>query len=150
MIYLLIIGLLCWYTIKVYNRVKPLEISIGESLSNIGIINQKRQTIINKLNEIVSSYSRYEKGIIEGLSSDMKNNGNSTFNINRLYDAYPDLKLNETFSDLMDRLYSIESERQNIIEYYNNRIKNYNREVTSFPALLVCNAISFREKTFFN
>lgn len=148
---LLIIGVLVlWYTVKVYNNVKPLQISVNESESNIGIINQKRESILNKLNEIASSYGRYEKGIIEGLSNDMKNNGNSMFAINRLYDAYPDLKLNETFSDLVERLYTIESERQGVIEYYNSRVKYYNEEVTSFPAILVCQMISFKEKRFFN
>lgn len=139
-----------WYVVKVYNNVKPLEISVSESESNIGIVNKKRESILSKLNEIASTYSRYEKGIVENLSNDMKNNGNSTFMVNRLYDAYPDLKLNDTFSDLVNKLYTIESERQTIIEYYNNRIKKYNNEVTSFPAILVCSMISFKEKSFFN
>lgn len=149
-ILVIVIGVILWYTIKVYNNVKPLQIYVNESESNIGIIHQKRESILTKLNEIVSSYSKYEKGIIENLSMDMKGNGNPMFTINRLYDAYPDLKLNQTFSDLVERLYNIESERQGIIEFYNSRVKDYNEKVTSFPEILVCSMISFKEKKFFN
>ena len=146
----IILGVLIWYTVKTYNTVKPLQISVSESESNIGILLQKRESIINKLNEIANSYTKYEKDIIERLSDDMKSNKDSMLTINRLYDAYPDLKLNQTFSELVDRLYTIESERQQTIEYYNSRVRYYNEAVTSFPAILICLMISFKEKTFFN
>jgi LemA protein len=149
-ILIIIVGLLLWYTIKTYNRVKPLEISVRESESNIGIILQKRESILDKLNDVVNSYSKYEKDIVERLSDDMKANTDSTIAINRLYDAYPDLKLNDTFSNLVDRLYTIESERQQTTEYYNSQVKYYNEAVTSFPAIIICSMISFKEKTFFN
>lgn len=148
---LIIIALIFgWYVIKTYNNVKPLDISVSECESNIRIVLKKREVILDKLNDVVNSYSKYEKNIVEKLSDDMKANSNSIVNLNRLYDAYPELKLNETFSDLVERLYRIESERQGTIEYYNTRVRYYNEAVTSFPAIIVCSMISFKEKTFFN
>ena len=148
-LFVIILCVLFWYMIKVYNRVKPLEISINESESNIGIILKKREVILDKMNDIVNSYSKYEKDIVEKMSNDMKDGATSLLNLNRLYDAYPDLKLNDTFMDLMERLYNIETERQNTIKYYNSNVRDYNEAVTSFPALIICNMISFKEKTFF-
>lgn len=148
-LFFLIISVLTWYFIKTYNLVKPLEISINESESNIKVILQKRLTIIDKLNHIVNSYSRYEKDIVQRLSEDMRGNSNNMFTINRLYDAYPELKLNDTFQDQIERLYSIETERQVSIEYFNNRVKSYNQSVTSFPAIIICSIMSFKEKQFF-
>lgn len=148
-IIILIICIILWYTVKVYNEVKPLSIYINESESNIGVILKKREVLLDKLNEVVSTYSKYEKDIVEKMSNDMKNNKNSVLNVNRLYDAYPDLKLNQTFTDLIERLYNIETERQNVTEYYNRRVRDYNETVTSFPKILVCNFISFKEKDFF-
>lgn len=138
-----------WYLIKTYNTVKPLDISVSESESNIGIVLKKREVILDKLNDVVNSYSKYEKNIIEKMSVDMKNTKSTLFNINRLYDAYPDLKLNDTFRDLVERLYNIETEKQNVIEYYNRTIRDYNETVTAFPTIIACRLISFKEKTFF-
>lgn len=148
-ILIIITIIIFWYIIKVYNNVKPLEISVSESESNIGVVLKKREVILDKLNDVVNSYSKYEKDIVERMSSDMMASTNSMVAINRLYDAYPDLKLNETFSDLVDRLYAIETERQGIIERYNNKVRYYNEAVTSFPAIMACHVISFKEKTFF-
>jgi len=147
--FLLVIALVFWYTIRVYNTVKPLDIYVSESESNIRVVLEKRNSILDKLNEIVNSYSAYEKDIIERLSQDMRANTNSMFAINRLYDAYPDLKLNDTFSLQVEKLYDVESERQYMIEYCNKSIKKYNEAVTAFPEILVCSAISFKEKQFF-
>lgn len=141
--------IIIWYIIRVYNRVKPLDISVSESDSNIGIVLKKREVILDKLNDVVNSYSKYEKDIVEKMSLDMKNNKGQLFNVNRLYDAYPDLKLNDTFRDLVERYYNIETERQNTTEYYNRRIKDYNEAVTEFPAIIACKILSFKEKTFF-
>jgi len=146
---LLVFIIAVWYTAKIYNQVKPLEISVNEYDSNIKVVLEKRTVILDKLNDIVNSYSRYEKDIIEKLSDDMKANTNSTIAINRLSDVYPDLKLNDTFLNQVENLYSIESEKQGIIEVYNNRIKKYNEKVTSFPGIMFCSILSFNEKKFF-
>lgn len=149
-IWIVIALILFWYTIKIYNIVKPLEIRVNESDSNIRVILQKRESILTKLNSIVNSYTTYERDIVEKLSKDMSGNSDSTFTINRLYDAYPDLKLNDLFQNQVDRLYSIETERQDEITIYNSRVRQYNETVTSFPAIIICNIISFKLKSFFN
>lgn len=142
--------LITWYVIKTYNIVKPLQISIEESDSNIGILMSKRDFVLKRMDDIVKTYSSYEKGIIERLSNDMKPKNNIFMNINRLYDAYPELKLNDAFTGLANKLFSIENERQSVTEYYNVRVKKYNEFVTSFPAIIPCLIMSFREKNFFN
>lgn len=141
---------LFWYVTKVYNTVKPLQISVSECESNIGVVLKKREVILDKLNDVVNSYSKYEKDIVERMSHDMMVNTNSMMSINRLSDAYPDLKLNQTFTDLVERLYNIETERQGTVEYYNSRVRYYNEEVTKFPAIMACSLISFKEKPFFS
>ena len=146
---ILVFVLMVWYTIKVYNQIKPLDISVNEYDSNIKVVLEKRLVILDKLNDIVNSYSRYEKDIIEKLSDDMKASTNSTVAINRLSDVYPDLKLNETFLNQVENLYSIESEKQGVIEIYNNRVKRFNENVTSFPNIVFCSILSFKERKFF-
>lgn len=149
-IVLLLSILIIWYIIKTYNIVKPLEILIKEADSNIGILMSKRDFVLKRMDEIVKTYSTYEKSIIERLSNDMKPKSSVFMNINRLYDAYPELKLNDAFTSLANKLFSIENERQNVAEYYNVKVKNYNEFVTSFPAIVPCKLMSFSEKKFFN
>ena len=149
-ILILIIILLTWGLIKTYNLIKPTEIAIDEAQSNITVILQKRTSILDKLNEIVNSYSKYEKDIVEKLSSDMTPTKDSTFNINRLYDVYPDLKLNTTFETQIDRLYEIETERQNALNRFNSTVRTYNELVNSFPKNVFSKVLSFQSKPFFS
>ena len=122
---------------------------IAEADSNIVIVTRKRDTMLKSLNEVVSSYSHYEKGILEKISEDMKPGDSVEFYISRLSNLYPDLKLNDTQKVMVDALYSVESERQGIIEIYNNRVKRYNDYATSFPEILICRSLSFREKLYY-
>jgi hypothetical protein len=149
MIIIPVILIIVWYTIKVYNSIKPLENMIAEADSNIVIVTRKRDTMLKSLNEVVSSYSHYEKGILEKISEDMKPGDSVEFYISRLSNLYPDLKLNDTQKVMVDALYSVESERQGIIEIYNNRVKRYNDYATSFPEILICRSLSFREKLYY-
>ncbi len=145
----LILGLLTWGLIRTYNLIKPTEIAVNESHSNVLVILQKRTVILEKLNEIVNSYSEYEKNIVQTLSSDMTPKDNTMMNINRLYDVYPDLKLNNTFETQVDRLYEVETERQTALNIFNYTVKVYNELVTSFPKNIFCKVLSFEYKPFF-
>ena len=79
----------------------------------------------------------------------MKNDPSLTFNINRLSDAYPDLKLNHTFSEQIEKLYEIETERQDMVTICNSNIREYNYKVTNFPSIIVCKILGFKEIVFF-
>jgi hypothetical protein len=149
MIIIPVLLIIVWYTIKVYNDIKPLDNMIAEADSNIVIVTRKRDTMLKSLNEVVSSYSNYEKGILEKISEDMMPGDSVEFYISRLSNLYPDLKLNDTQKVMVDALYSVESERQGIIEIYNNRVKRYNDYATSFPEILICRSLSFREKLYY-
>lgn len=147
---LLILVLLIWGLIKSYNQIKPTEIAVNEADSNVAVILQKRNVILDKLNEIVNSYSKYEKDIVEKLSSDMTPSKDSTFNINRLYDVYPDLKLNSTFENQVEKLYQVETERQNALNNFNSNVRVYNELVMSFPKNVFCLILSFQPRPFFS
>lgn len=152
MVISIICGLLIvlWYMVKTYNQAKPLSIQVNESIANIDVIHQKRLNILSKLDSIVEMYSTYEKNIMDKISNDMKNDPSLSFNISRLSDAYPDLKLNHTFSEQIDRLYEIESERQDMVTICNSNIKEFNSTVTNFPSIIICKILGFKEKTFFS
>jgi len=141
--------IILWSTVVIYNRIRPLEIDISRSYSNVKVILEKRSAILDKLNDIVNQYTKYERNIVEKMSKDMTPTTDTSLYLNRLENAYPDLKLNTTFLDLGDKLYLIESEKQDKLETYNNVLGYYNSEVTQFPTIIFCNVLGFTRKDFY-
>lgn len=149
MIFLLVFIVMVWYLIKTYNQIKPLDNVIAEYGSNIKVVIEKRNTIVASLNNVVNSYSDYEKNLFEKISEDMKPTVSTNILISRLSGLYPELKANDNYRALVDGLYSVESERQSMIELYNNKVKLFNNTVTSFPEIVFCSLLSFREKPYY-
>ncbi len=149
MIVVVILLIALYYLMKTYNVVKPLSIAVDESNSNVLVILEKRSSILNKLNEVVNSYSRYERDIVEKMSQDMTPTTNSVLTINRLYDAYPDLKLNAAFENQVEKLYQVETEKQNFLTTFNYTVRQYNEMSSLFPNNLACKILQFPQKPFF-
>jgi hypothetical protein len=148
-IFILGLILLLIYVVRVYNRLKPKDVAIHEAGSNVDVILQKRTVIIDRLNAIVNTYENYEKDIVYKLSNDMTPTTDTRLSINRLYDVYPDLKLNDAFFNQMQQLYEIESERQKVLNQFNFVVKLFNEDTTQFPTLLVSNLINLGPRPFF-
>lgn len=139
-----------YFLIKIWNLVKPLSIAVDEANSNVLVILEKRTSILTKLNEVVNSYSTYERDIVQKLSTDMGPTADSLLTINRLYDAYPDLKLNSAFKNQVEKLYLVETEKQNYLNTFNYRVRQYNEASTLFPNNLACRIFGFNLKPFFS
>ena len=50
-----------------------------------------------------------------------------------LKEAYPELKANESFMDLSNKLTKIEDDIANARKYYNGTVRIYNNKVQMFP-----------------
>jgi LemA protein len=64
-------------------------------------------------------------------------------------EAYPELRVGESFLDLQARLVEVENHLQMARRYYNGAVRDYNTAVESFPSNLVAHAAGFGLEPFF-
>ncbi len=69
--------------------------------------------------------------------------------VNAVHEAYPDLKANEQFKDLMAQLEGTENRIATERTRYNEAVKEYNLKVRHFPASIFASMFGFDKKVSF-
>jgi LemA protein len=64
-------------------------------------------------------------------------------------EAYPDLKANQGFLDLQDKLTDAENKIAYARQFYNDTVMSFNTLIQSFPALLVAKPFGFTARDYF-
>ena len=139
-------GAFAWRT---YNMLVPLRNACRESMSNVRVMERKREVIVSALTAQTDAFSQHEREILLQLSNDMRSPGGG-ININRLREAYPNLLMNSRISEQLQQLEQLETELQKIIAKYNGRSKELNDSIGRFPEILLASAMGFREEPFYS
>ena len=167
-IYLLLIllgaGLGLW-TILAFNRLVRGRNLVREGWSGIDVQLKRRHSLVPNLVETVKAYSRHEKGVLERITAlragndtdpDIKQTATRenelTDQLKMLFalaEAYPDLKADRNYRQLMDHLADVEDQLQYARRYYNGAVRDHNIRVESFPSNMVAGAMSFPRAEFF-
>ena len=66
-----------------------------------------------------------------------------------LSEAYPDLKANQGFLQLQEELAGTEGRISYARQYYNDTVLRYNTKIQTFPAVVIANAMQFKEREYF-
>ncbi|MBR0374478.1 MAG: LemA family protein [Mogibacterium sp.] len=164
-ILLVIIILLVVWAISSYNGFVRLDNSIEEAFATMDVYLKKRADLIPNLVEIVKGYAKYESGTLDAViqARNAAQNATSTNDkinyenqvtsglakIVALAEAYPDLKANTNFQELMKQLSSIENDVANARKYYNAVVKNYNVKLQSFPSSVIGSIFHYSKKAMF-
>jgi LemA protein len=132
---------------------------VAEAEANIEVVQQKRLRLVRELVEVASRFASHEQLIHLTVSSDMKASTESALGgysqtvqtialVTRLADAFPQLKADQTYLQLMRDLSGIENEVQSRYEVYNSRVRDYNTKRNQFPAFMVADIIGFRSARY--
>ena len=62
---------------------------------------------------------------------------------------YPELKANENFKDLGNKLTKVEDDIANARKYYNGTVRNFNDKVQMFPSNIVAGILDYKTKKMF-
>lgn len=147
-------GLLCVFTMQgVQNKAIGLEEQINTAYSDVEVQEKRRVDLVYNLVDTVKQYDKHEaetlKDVIEarGGKGDVSNVNTV---LSAVTEAYPQLKSNENYKQLMTELSITENM---ILEYrtnYNTQIKEYNRYVKKFPNRPILNMLGYEitEKTY--
>ena len=161
---LIAIGVL-GYVIAVFNGLVRLKNNIKKSWANIDVLLKQRSDELPKLIESVKGYMKHEKGTLTELtkartafmkatsmSGKAKADNMLTGALKSLFavaENYPDLKANQNFIQLQDRISSIESELADRREFYNDSANTYNIRIQVFPDVIVARMLGYTEQEMF-
>lgn len=120
------------------NREISLEEQVVSADSNIQTQEKRRTDLIYNLADCVMQYDKHEAetllGVAEARNQGEKTNIQSvTTSIAAVAEAYPELKSNENYKELMNELSITENLIAEYRNAYNNEVRAYNKFVRKFP-----------------
>ena len=164
-IILAIIILIIIYAFILYNNFISLDNKVKEAFSTMDVYLKKRWDLIPNLVETVKGYAKYEEEtltkvtklrntVYNKMTNDEKiiNNEELSSDVSKimaLKEAYPELKANENFIDLSNKLTKIEDDIANARKYYNGTVRIYNNKVQMFPNNIFAKIFNYKTKRMF-
>lgn len=141
------------YVVGVYNMLVRLANNIDKAWSNIDVILKQRHDELPKLVEVCNSYMTHERETLESVTK-ARNAYSTGLNINdkaqaenqivgalgKLFavaEQYPDLKANQEFLAVQQRISALESTIADRREFYNDSVNLYNIAIEQIPTLWV-------------
>jgi LemA protein len=145
-----------------YNQMVQSAREIDRTFGNVEVSLKQRHDEIPRLVEVCRGYMKHEKTVLEELTRarsrfeasknvDAKvetENGLSRelVRILALAEAYPDLKADDVFHRLEDRLTVLEDEIADRRELFNASVTAYNSFIQRFPIVVLAPAFRFRPR----
>lgn len=138
--------------IKPYNNAQALAQKAKSNYSKIGSGIQKKVQLINQLIDITKGYGDHEKLIYlkvsEDFSSVYKKAGSALLDIKSFESAFPNIKGDKLYADLMSKLEKLEDEILGRRDQYNSAVEAYNTASKQMPLALVANVLGFKEMPY--
>ena len=154
---LLVLVLLFW-AIGLYNRIIRAENECDRMWSNVDVVLQQRYDQFTSLVETIRGYAKHEKEMFDqfaearmaaagaskggDIGGVMKNEallGQMLPKIYAVAEQYPDLKANENFLQLQNEISDMENIISDRREAYNAAATNFNNLIEVFPNVVVAN-----------
>lgn len=118
------------------NKAISYEESVYTAQSDIKVQEKRRVDLVYNLADCVKQYDEHESQTLSDLAEGMSN-GNQVEDVNTAIAAvtyaYPELKSNENYKQLMTELSTTENMIAQYRENYNQSVTDYNRYVKKFP-----------------
>jgi LemA protein len=150
------------YTVGLYNTLVRLANNIDKAWSNIDVILKQRHDELPKLVDVCNSYMKHERETLEAVTAARSAYSRSTSiddkakaenqltkalgNLFAVAEQYPDLKANQQFLNLQQRISALESTIADRREFYNDSVNLYNIRIEQIPALWVAQQIGYRTR----
>ena len=118
------------------NKAYSLEEQVNTAASDIKVQEKRRVDLIYNLADCVMQYDKHESETLIAIAEGRGSTGdieNVTTAITAVSEAYPELKSNENYKELMNELAITENLIAEYRSNYNKQVKEYNRYVRKFP-----------------
>ena len=164
-IILVIVALLVFWGIGIYNNLVKLRNNRENAFANIDVQLKQRHDLIPQLVATVKGYAAHEKEVLENVTAARAAAmGATTINDkiqaeNQLtsalaglkvsLEAYPDLKANQNFLQLQGEISDIENKLAATRRFFNSATKELNNAVQTFPSNIFANMFGFHTEPMF-
>ena len=165
LIILAIIVVIVIAIISMYNSLVKSRIKVDNAWSQIDVQLQRRFDLIPNFVETVKGYMTHEKETFEKITSlrsswsDAKTVSekasldselsNTLKTIMAVSENYPDLKANQTFSELSEELRNTENKISFSRQFYNDTVTMYNTKLEVFPSNIIAGMFNFKPRDLF-
>jgi LemA protein len=150
---------------NIYNSLVRLNERVNEAWSDITVQLKYRADLIPNVVESVKGYAKHEQEAFDnvtrarsGLTSakDVKSaaaaEDNLTAALSKVFaiaEAYPELKANQNFLDLQQKLQDVEDKIQAARRFYNTGAKDLNTKIKLFPTNVFARRLGFKIRDYF-
>ncbi len=162
----LIVILLIFYSIMIYNNLVSMKERIRNSAAQIDVFLKKRTDMITNLVESVKAYMKHEKDLFEKITEYRTRFLNAT-NVQDRIEAsnmlsqtlktlfavsenYPDLKASYNFTYLKQQIADVEKDIAVTRVVYNDMVQKYNTTLKIFPNFIIAAIMGFKEEPYLN
>lgn len=162
---LVLIGGVGLYFVQVYNHLIRVDRECENAWSNIDVLLQQRGDELPKLIDTAKQYMEYEQETLEQVidarsqargadSPEQQAEADSQLRgalgeFFALAEDYPELKANESFQQLQDRISQVEEQIADRRELYNQVTTNYNTLIKQIPYVFVANNIGLDSRELY-
>ncbi len=160
-----IVAVVLIYGVSLYNNLVNVKNAVAKAWANIDVLLKQRHDELPKLVEVCKQYKQFEQSTLQkviearsqvqsagerqdiqalGQAEEKLRAGLST--IFALAEAYPELKANENFMQLQNRISMLENGIADRREFYNDAVNVNNVQIEIFPANILAKMFGFGEK----
>ena len=162
---LVFIGIFLILGLNVYNALVRLRNQLERAWANIDVILKQRSDEIPNLVQVIEQYAGYEAGLLQKLAEARSNYGRAQNGDEKISssnemalalsgvfaigEAYPELKANENFNTLQQRISQLETTLADRREVYNETVANFNTRLDQFPDVIAARILNYQRQTMF-
>ncbi|HEX8980422.1 MAG TPA: LemA family protein [Parasulfuritortus sp.] len=151
------------YGISIYNNLVQIKHNVSTAWANIDVLLKQRHDELPKLVETCKQYKEFEQATLERVTEarnlvhqarergDVQGLGlaetalrTGLGQVFAVVEAYPDLKANQQFMQLLQRVSTLEDAIADRRELYNDSVNINNVRIEQFPDSIVAGMFSFR------
>jgi len=153
------------YFLAIYNSLVEMKNNIGRSWANIDVLLKQRHDELPKLVKVAEAYMQHERAIFDKLSEargalaearTVGQRANAENQITRalgsffaVAENYPDLKANQSFHSLQQRISELENAIADRREFYNDTVTIFNTRIEQIPDLWVAQGMTLQKAELF-
>jgi len=165
LIFIGIVVVLSVYGISLYNHLVTVKHAVSKAWANIDVLLKQRHDELPKLVEVCKQYKQFEQATLQKVieararvhaareRQDIGALGQAEGalraglgNIFAVAEAYPELKANENFIRLQNRITALENGIADRRELYNEAVNINNVQIEVFPASIIASTFNFGGK----
>ncbi len=153
------------YFLSIYNTLVEMKNNIGRSWANIDVLLKQRHDELPKLVKVCEAYMQHERAIFDKLSearaalAGARTVGQRAQAENMVTAAlggffavaenYPDLKANQSFLALQQRISELENQIADRREFYNDTVTIFNIRIQQIPDTWVAGGMNLQPAELF-